>query len=111
MTQAELASAVGRDRTYIVKIERGAIRLPQPEQRDDFHKVLGTSEDELRFLGIVPTPGTGWAFSYEANVSGTTVSPSQARADVAALARDPRIPDDAIEGIRRVLLGYLERSE
>jgi transcriptional regulator with XRE-family HTH domain len=110
MTQDALAEAIGRDRSYIIKLEKGRIKLPTEPVRDDLHRVLGTKEEDLIALGIVRRRSGVWY--YEQGAPPTDLpETSDARAQIAELVRDPRIPDDAIEGIRRVLLGYLNRSE
>jgi transcriptional regulator with XRE-family HTH domain len=111
LTQEELANAIGSPRTYVIKIEKGEVRLPKDRLRLRIHQALGTSDDELLRLGIMkPRHSPSWV--YEVNVSDAgVIKANETRAQVVALINDPRIPDDAIEGVRRVLLGYLDRSE
>lgn len=47
LTQEVLAKRIGADRTYINKIERGTIGLPQYETRQKLGAVLGFNEDDL----------------------------------------------------------------
>lgn len=54
MTQQALADATGLQRSYIVRIERGGVKLPNEETRARFHAVFGTTEADLEQLGIVP---------------------------------------------------------
>lgn len=53
LSQERLAVAVGVDRAYVNKVERGKVNLPNPETRERFHQVLGTSEEDLVRAGIV----------------------------------------------------------
>lgn len=53
LTQEELARRGEFDDSYINKIERGKIRLPNLETRQRIHESLGTTEEELIALGIV----------------------------------------------------------
>jgi transcriptional regulator with XRE-family HTH domain len=53
LTQEELADRSGFDDSYINKVERGHIKLPTYETRQRIHTVLGTSDDDLRSLGII----------------------------------------------------------
>jgi hypothetical protein len=41
-------------RSYISRIESGAIQLPELETRNRFHEIFGTSEEDLEGYGIVP---------------------------------------------------------
>jgi transcriptional regulator with XRE-family HTH domain len=108
LTQDELAAAIGRDRSYIIKLEKGRIRLPTLPVRTAFHSVFQTSEEDLLRLGIVKPERNVWIYDQSDTVIATA---KDNRAQVVALINDPRIPDDAIEGVRRVLLSYLDRSE
>lgn len=110
LTQDALAESIGRDRSYIVKLEKGRIKLPTEPVRAAFHQALGTTEDDLIALGIVGRSRPG-VWLYEQREQSVSPATPQARKQVIELVSDPRIPDDAIEGIRRVLLGYLEREE
>lgn len=110
LTQDQLAEAVGRHRSYIVKLEKGRIKLPTEPVRSEFHRVLGTSEDDLVRLGIVSSPRAA-VWLYQTEDPAPSPSASSARREVARIVMDPRIPDDAVEGIRRVLLGYLDRED
>jgi transcriptional regulator with XRE-family HTH domain len=109
LTQDELAAAIGRDRSYIIKLEKGRIRLPTEPVRAEFHRVFETSEDDLLRLGIVKPERNLWL--YEQHETGQSSTSADNRDQVAAMLKDPRIPDETIEGIRRVLLGYLGKSE
>lgn len=112
LTQLELAEAMGRGRTYIVKIENGSIGTPQPEQRAAIHSVLGSSEEELQFLGLIPSPRSGWAFSFDKDRARDLRSETgRTRELVSELVMDRRIPDDVIEGIRTTLLQYVKDAE
>lgn len=59
MTQAELASATGLDRTYVTQIENGRVRLPQWSTRQKFHDVFGSDDTELVDLQILGYTSTG----------------------------------------------------
>lgn len=57
MTQKALALAIGLKgddaRTYISTLERGKINMPNLENRERIHAVLGTSEQDLIRAGII----------------------------------------------------------
>lgn len=53
-SQGELARRLGMHRSYISRIEGGAIQLPELETRRRFHEVFGTEESDLEAYGIVP---------------------------------------------------------
>ncbi|MCC6945493.1 MAG: helix-turn-helix domain-containing protein [Thermomicrobiales bacterium] len=110
LTQDQLADAIGRHRSYIVKLEKGRIRLPTEPVRAAFHTALGTTDEDLRKLGIIPGKRSG-VWLYEQRDAAPDPSPSDARSQIIEMIRDPRIPDDAIEGVRRVLMSYLDRTE
>lgn len=54
LSQSALGREIGMDRGHISKIESGHIGLPEEETRARFHRVFGTSEQELIEEGIVP---------------------------------------------------------
>jgi transcriptional regulator with XRE-family HTH domain len=54
LSQGKLAIAAGLERTHVNRIENGGIGLPETETRERFHRVFGTTEQELIDLGIVP---------------------------------------------------------
>jgi DNA-binding XRE family transcriptional regulator len=53
-SQGELARRLDIHRSYISRIESGAIQLPELETRQRFHDVFGTEEADLEAYGIVP---------------------------------------------------------
>lgn len=53
LRQTDLAERIGIDPTYITKIETGKIGLPLLETRMRIHAALGSSEQELRELGVL----------------------------------------------------------
>lgn len=53
-SQGELARRLDIHRSYISRIESGAIQLPELETRRRFHDVFGTEEADLEAYGIVP---------------------------------------------------------
>ncbi len=57
LTQDQLADAIGRDRTYVVRIENGHVKLPRADIRAEIHRALNTSDDELARFGIIDPPG------------------------------------------------------
>lgn len=76
LSQEKLGMLAGLGRTYINKIENEKIALPNYETRQKIHDVLGTSEQELKDLGIVHDRGAAY------NVTAAVVAASQ---------QDPRI--------------------
>ncbi len=52
ISQQRLADQVGIDRTYLNRIERGFIQLPEDDLRGRIHRALGTSDDDVRQAGV-----------------------------------------------------------
>jgi transcriptional regulator with XRE-family HTH domain len=73
ISQERLAKITGIDRGHISKIESGRIDLPTYETRQRIHAALGTTEDELRALGIV-RDAHGTITAGAATVHGGTVT-------------------------------------
>lgn len=60
LSQTRLAERTGIPQTYISRIERGLVGLPQRTTREKFHAVLGTTEREwLDAAGEFATDGDG----------------------------------------------------
>ncbi len=59
VSQRELARRMGVDPTYISQLERRET-APSFDTRHRIHKALGTSEDELKTIGILPDGQADW---------------------------------------------------
>jgi transcriptional regulator with XRE-family HTH domain len=73
ISQVELARRMNVDRTFIVQLEKPGNRLPLYDTRQKIHAALGTTEDELRALGIV-RDAHGTITAGAATVHGGTIT-------------------------------------
>lgn len=53
LTQRQVADAVGIDRSYVIKIEKGRVTLPQHELRHRIYGALGGSDAVLASFGLI----------------------------------------------------------
>jgi transcriptional regulator with XRE-family HTH domain len=71
ISQERLGKITGIDRGHLSKIENGKIELPGYETRQRIHAALGTSENDLKALGII-RDAHGYVRTGSATASGGT---------------------------------------
>lgn len=111
LSQERLAQAAVVDRAYVNKIERGKIGLPLLDTRARFHKALGTTEDELVALGIVPGDATAVTHAGYARATGQTVTATATQPfvdEVVSLMRQIEWDERSQDFLRLVLLGMIQ---
>lgn len=113
MSQAALAERVGIDRTHIVQIESGRIGMPDYALRQRIHEVFGTSDDDLRAVGII-RDAIG-------RVVPTATAIAEAHAPTIQTSEDPvaerlarlrlRYSEEQIVQLMDIVAGIIELSE
>ena len=103
LSQEALGRVIGADRTYISKLETGAIGMADPPLRQRLHDEFGTSEDDLVSLGllrVVQVPGLPPSYIPDSRKP----SPAADMGDVARITDlVQQMPDEAVQHLRRFL--------
>ena len=103
MSQGDLEAQTGISHSHMSKIENGRVRNPADTTRARFHRVFGTSDDDLVEAGLLTKrPRMGGGFIYEPTKMTTSIAADMGeRAAIAAIIDD--MPDEAVQHLRLFL--------
>lgn len=113
-SQSELGEMIDMHRTYVNNLER-ADKWPRPETRERFHRVFGTTDDDLVCAGIAerkvfPRPGRPDVVRYE-QIKVRTVSMDDVPDEVKEMLVEIDWSSRNTEMVTRMLMTFIDDDD